>query len=72
MKEVVIYLARAVVETPEAVRVSQRLEAGRTVYRISVAEGERGRVIGKRGRVIESIRTVVRAFSTGRATVEVE
>lgn len=72
MKEVVIYLARAVVETPEAVRVSERLEAGRTVYRISVAEGERGRVIGKRGRVIESIRTVVRAFSTGRATVEVE
>lgn len=72
MKEVVTYLARAVVETPEAVRVSERQEAGRTVYRISVAEGERGRVIGKKGRVIESIRTVVRAFSTGRATVEVE
>lgn len=72
MIEVVTYLVRAVVETPEAVRVSERQEGGRTIYRVYVAEGERGRVIGKKGRVIESIRTVVRAFSPGRATVEVE
>lgn len=71
MKDVVEYLVRSVVDTPEAIRVEEGRSRGGTVYYVAVANGEKGRLIGRQGRVIESIRVLVRAFSRGRTTVEV-
>ncbi len=71
MREVVEYLAKNLVDQPEAVRVSERRGRGVTVYLVEVAPEDKGRVIGRRGRVIESIRVLVRAFARGRVNVEV-
>ncbi|MBI2709072.1 MAG: KH domain-containing protein [Actinobacteria bacterium] len=61
-RAVLEYLARSIVDDPDAVRVE--VEAGGRgdlTLNLHVAEGELGRVIGKRGRVAQSIRTIVRA-----------
>ncbi len=72
MRQVVEYLAKSVVDDAEAVRVDERRGKGGVVYYVEVPPQEKGRLIGRRGRVIESIRTVVRAFARGRVTVEVK
>lgn len=61
MEELLEYLARALVASPDAVRV-ERLERDDTVVlRLHVAPEDKGRVIGRHGRVIRALRTVVRA-----------
>jgi len=71
MKEVVEYLAKSLVDHPDAVRVKERRARGQTVYIVEVDPEDKGRLIGKKGRVIESIRVLVRAFARGRVNVEV-
>lgn len=61
MTELLEFLVRALVEDPEAVVVEEVEEDGDLVYEISVAEGDLGRVIGKRGRVVNAIRTIAKA-----------
>ena len=52
MQELLLAVARGLVEDKEAVKV---------VYHLSVAEGDMGRVIGKQGRIAKAIRVVMRA-----------
>jgi uncharacterized protein len=56
-------LARRLVDDPEAVRVEQIEEDGLLVLRLHVAEADRGKVIGRQGRIARALRTVVRAGS---------
>ena len=67
------YLAKAVVDEPDAVEVDARRGSPRRgqPQRPASADGDMGRVIGKRGRVAKSIRTVVRA-AAARDGVEVD
>jgi predicted RNA-binding protein YlqC (UPF0109 family) len=65
------YLVKAVVEEPEGVEVDVFDRRGRASLEVHVAQGDMGRVIGKRGRVAQSIRTVVRAAAV-RDGVEVD
>ena len=60
-RAVLEYLVKSVVEDPDAVRIE--VEEGRRglALNVTVGDGDMGRVIGKRGRVAQSIRTVVRA-----------
>ena len=55
------YLVKALVEEPDGVEVDVIEGGRRTSIEVRVAPGDMGRVIGKRGRVAQSIRTVVRA-----------
>jgi predicted RNA-binding protein YlqC (UPF0109 family) len=55
------YLARRLVEHPDAVRVDEVDEDGATVIRLHVAPDDVGRVIGRGGRIARALRTVVRA-----------
>lgn len=71
MKDLVEYLAKAVVDHPEAVRVDERRGREGLIYYVETAPSDKGRLIGRQGRVIESIRTVVRSFAKGRVSVEV-
>ena len=71
MKDVVEYLVRYLVDRPEAVRVQVRRGKEGTVYLVEVAPEDKGRLIGKGGRVIESPRTVVRAYAKRKVGVEV-
>jgi len=67
--ELVAELARRLVDEPDAVRV-ERLEGedGTLVLQLHVAEGDVGKVIGRQGRLVRALRTVVRAggVSAGR------
>ena len=54
--------SRGVVDEPDAVRVEQvEGEDGSLVFRLHVAEGDVGKVIGRQGRLARALRTVVRA-----------
>lgn len=61
MAELLAYLARELVDDPEAVRVEEADRDGDLVLRLFVAEGDIGRVIGRAGRIARALRTVVRA-----------
>ena len=59
--ELVLFLAKKIVEDPEAVRVEEIDSDGDLLLRLHVAEGDRGKVIGRRGRMVQSLRTLARA-----------
>ncbi len=62
MKELLEYLARALVERPEAVRVEEFEEDdGTLVLELSVDEDDYGKVIGRGGRTANALRSVVKA-----------
>lgn len=59
--DLVEYLARQLVEEPDAVRVEEVEEDGALVLRLHVAEADLGRVIGRHGRIARALRALVRA-----------
>jgi len=65
------YLVRAVVDDPDSVEVQVDDGGRRPTLNVTVAPGDMGRVIGKRGRVATAIRTVTRAAAV-RDDVEVD
>ena len=64
MKELVEVIAKALVDSPDEVSVTEREEEdGTIVLELRVADGDMGKVIGKKGRIAKSIRTVVRTVA---------
>jgi predicted RNA-binding protein YlqC (UPF0109 family) len=61
MGELLDYLARRLVDEPDAVRVEELEEDGALVLRLHVAPDDVGKVIGRQGRIARALRTVVRA-----------
>lgn len=59
--DLVGFLAKKIVDEPDAVRVEEVEEGGDLVLRLYVAERDRGKVIGRRGRMVQSLRTLARA-----------
>jgi predicted RNA-binding protein YlqC (UPF0109 family) len=59
--ELLEYLARQLVDDPDAVSVEQADVDDELVLRLHVAEADRGKVIGRQGRIARALRTVVRA-----------
>lgn len=59
MKQLVEYLARALVDQPEAVEILVTPQDGAVLYEIKVAPGDVGKVIGRDGRTVNALRTVV-------------
>jgi predicted RNA-binding protein YlqC (UPF0109 family) len=64
--ELVEYLARRLVDEPDAVRVEEVERDGDTVIQLHVAADDVGKVIGRQGRIARALRTVVRASATRR------
>jgi len=60
MKELVEYIAKSLVENPEEVQVRQLGGGSKVRVELSVAKDDMGRVIGKGGKVANSIRTLLR------------
>lgn len=74
MKELLLYLAKNLVDDPEAVTVTESAGEDGTVYQLRVAPGDMGKVIGRQGRIAKEIRTVVRTVAqrTGeKVTVDI-
>jgi uncharacterized protein len=63
MRDLVEFLARALVEDPEAVQVEEVEENDDLVLEVTVGPEDLGRLIGKGGRVANAIRTVAKAAS---------
>ena len=65
--DLVLYLAQRLVSEPESVRVEE-LDGpgGELVLRLHVAEADRGMIIGRRGRTVQSLRILARAAGARR------
>jgi uncharacterized protein len=59
--ELLEYLARQLVDEPDAVSVEQAEGNDELVLRLHVAEADRGKVIGRQGRIARALRAIVRA-----------
>lgn len=64
MKELIEYIVKSLVIDEESVKVTETEENDETVYHVSVAEDDMGRVIGKSGKVASSIRAIVKSISS--------
>ena len=64
MKQLVEVMAKALVEHPEEVTVTETEKDGETVIELKVASSDMGKVIGKQGRIAKAIRSVVKAAAS--------
>ena len=74
MKELVEYIAKAIADNPDAVVVTETEEEDRILLRLEVAPEDKGKVIGREGRVVQAMRTLLRvaAVKKGvRANLEI-
>ena len=64
MKEVLEIIAKALVEYPDEVSVTEYEDGDSVTLELRVADGDMGKVIGKQGRIAKAIRTVVKAAAS--------
>jgi len=62
-KDLIEYLVKSLVDNKDAVVITETEDDGKTVITVKVESTDMGRVIGKDGRIIKSIREIVRAYS---------
>ena len=63
MKELLTYVAKNLVDDPDAVTVEQYDNNGETILELHVAQADMGKVIGRQGRIAKEIRTLVRSVA---------
>lgn len=74
MKDLILYIAKALVDHPEAVEVAEVEGEQTSVIELKVAKDDLGKVIGKQGRTARAMRTILSAASTKirkRAVLEI-
>ncbi len=74
MKELVEYIAKSIVNDPDKVVVTEETNEQGITLKLQVADEDKGRVIGKQGRIAEAMRTLIRvkaAKNGTRATLEI-
>ena len=74
MKELLLYMAKSLVDNPDAVTVVETSDEEGKVLELHVAEGDVGKVIGRQGRIAKEIRTIIKTVAqrTGeKVTVEI-
>ena len=64
MKELVEKIAKALVDNPDEVVVTERINGDEIILELSVASADMGKVIGKQGRIARAIRSVVKAAAS--------
>jgi len=75
MKDLVEFMARSLVDDPSAVQVDEQWHGDRVVLRLEVAEPDKGKVIGKQGRIANAMRTLLKIAATrdgARASLDIE
>ena len=68
MKELVEYIAKSIVDAPDEVKVEEETEDDVIRLKLEVADDDKGRVIGKQGRIAEAIRTLLRVKAAKAST----
>lgn len=64
IKELLVYLAKSLVDTPDSVEVNEVQGERSTILELRVASEDMGKVIGKQGRIAQALRTIVKAAAT--------
>ena len=68
MKELIEYIARNLASKPDEVKVTEEIEDDRVVLRLEVADEDKGKVIGRQGRVAQAMRVVLRVAAVKNGT----
>ena len=68
MKELIEYIAKSIVNLPEEVVVTEETVDEGLTFKLQVADEDKGRVIGKQGRVAQAIRTLIRIKAAKQGT----
>lgn len=74
-KELVEYIVKNLVSMPEQVQINEAPVEGKMILKLKVAKEDMGRVIGKDGRIIRSIREIINAYASKnheKVSVDVE
>jgi len=74
VKEFIENIVRALVDSPDEVRLTEIIGSKTTVYELRVGQGDLGKVIGKKGQTAKAIRTLIAAISAKqgkRAVLEI-
>jgi predicted RNA-binding protein YlqC (UPF0109 family) len=74
MKELIEYIAKSIVDSPDDVVVEEETDDQGVRLKLQVADEDKGRVIGKQGRIAEAMRTLLRvkaAKQSTRVTLEI-
>ena len=64
MRDLVEYIAKSLVEEPDAVEVREVRSGSSTVIELKVSRDDKGRIIGKQGRIANHIRNLVKVAAT--------
>lgn len=68
MKELVEFIAKSIVDAPDDVKIEEETTEEGLTLKLQVADEDKGRVIGKQGRIAEAIRTLLRVKAAKAAT----
>ena len=68
MKELIEFMARAIVDYPDEVEVTEEEMEDQIVFHLTVAESDMGKVIGKQGRIANAMRTLLKVAAIRRET----
>ena len=68
MKDLVEYIVKSISSYPDQVKISEEDEDGRIVLRLEVSPEDKGRVIGRQGRVAQSIRMLLKVAAVKQGT----
>ncbi len=68
MRELVEYIAKSLASKPEEVKVTEIVEDGRVILRLEVAAEDKGKVIGREGRVAQAMRVLLRVAAVKQGT----
>ena len=63
MKELVLDIAKALVDNPDAVVVEETRKDDEIILKLTVSQDDMGKVIGKQGRIAKAIRTIMKALA---------
>lgn len=66
MKELIEYIARAIVDNPDEVKVREEEQGDTVIYYLEVAESDMGKVIGKQGRIANAMRALLKVAAARR------
>ena len=68
MKELIEYIARSIVDAPDDVVVTEESDDQGLMLKLQVADDDKGRVIGKQGRIAAAMRTLIRVKAAKQGT----
>ena len=68
MKELIEFVARAIVDNPDAVKVEEEQDGDRIVFHLYVADEDMGKVIGRQGRIANAMRDLLKVAAVRNDT----